>query len=444
MFRSFVLSLALMVFACNSIFSAGWKLAYQYPGQETCFFVGIKCGDSNNCYTAAILGNLFRLILKSEDGGNTWSESFKHIIDFSKPPYVIYPEFYDLESPSKDLCIIACDTGKIFRTSDGGKSWEWIQLPTKKPLRDINMLDSLNGLAITYNELFRTTDGGINWERLENVPLPSKGFRDLGYRNVAMLSKDSYLIRVDTASVTKDHYILKTLDGGASWETYQFPVMSMEFFLLLPSKWYFVDSLHGWAVGAKVYYQWENYLRIAHTNDGGKSWEIQHDRVYSYDEFHFNDGLQDVIFVDRNNGIAVGYGYTILRTTDGGQDWFPEFVDIMDWSRTSVVCSVNSNSYLIADGSGKIFKSDETLNADKTSYPDLGQSFLLIPNPVGDKLTIVRHNIKNETLKIYDVLGNCALSIDITGFESTIDISFLSTGVYLVQVGGNSQPIIKR
>jgi photosystem II stability/assembly factor-like uncharacterized protein len=443
MFRSFVLSLVIVAFACNSIFSAGWKQVYQYPGPESCFFVAIKCADSNNCYAAAQVGNLFRLILKSEDGGNTWFESFKHIIDFNKPPYIIYPEFYDLESPAKDLCIIACDTGKIFRTSDGGKNWEWIKLPTKKPCRDIDMLDSLNGLAITYNELFRTTDGGINWEYLENVP-PVVGYRTQGFRNVAMLTKNVYIIRVDTVSVGGDHYVLKTVDGGKTWENYSFPAMTMKFFLLLSSKWYFVDSLNGWAAGERIYNQWESNLTIAYTSDGGESWEIQHDRVYSYDKFNFNEGLDDVVFVDRNNGIAVGSGHTILRTTNGGQNWFPEFVDIMDWARTSVVCSVNSNSYLIADGNGKIFKSDETLNADKASYPDLERSFLLIPNPVGDKLTIVRGNAKNEILKIYDVLGNCVLSTDIIGFESAIEISSLSTGVYLVQIGKNTQQMIKR
>ncbi len=309
------------------------------------------------------------------------------------------------------------------------------------------MLDSLNGLAITYNELFRTTDGGINWEYLENVPLPSKSSRIQGYRNVAMLTTNAYIIRVDTIVSVGGGvggYVLKTVDGGKTWESYSFPTMSMEFFLLLASKWYFVDSLYGWAVGARIYYQQINNLTIAYTRDGGKTWEIQHDRGYSYNKFNFNWGLQDVVFVDRNNGIAVGYGYTILRTTNGGQNWFPEFVDIMDWSRTSAVCSVNPNSYLIADGSGKIFKSDETLSIDETSHSNLEQSFLLIPNPLGDKLTIVRHNAKNETLKIYDVLGNCVLSTEIFGFESTTDISSLSSGVYLVQVGENTQLMIKR
>lgn len=240
MFKRSVLSLFIMVLACNSIFSAGWKLVYQYPGQETCFFVAIKCGDSNNCYAAAQVGSLFRLILKSEDGGNTWFESFKHIIDFNKPPYVIYPEFYDLESPSKDLCLIACDTGKIFRTSDGGKNWEWIKLPTKKPFRDINMLDSSNGLGVTYNELFRTTDGGINWEYVENVP-PITGYRNVGFRNVEMLTKNTYIIRVDTVSAKENQLILKTMDGGKTWKNYSFTAMSMDFFLLLPSKWYLVD-----------------------------------------------------------------------------------------------------------------------------------------------------------------------------------------------------------
>lgn len=298
--------------------------------------------------------------------------------------------------------LIACDTGKIFRSSDGGKNWEWIKLPTNRPLRDIDVLDSLNGLAMTYYGLFRTTDGGINWEYLENVPLPSKSSIEQGFRNVAMLSKNSYIIRVDT-TIVKDHYVLKTVDGGVNWETYPFPEMEMDFFLLLSSKWYFVDSLNGWAVGGQTYYSWQKYLKVAYTSDGGQSWEIQHNRTYDYDKFHFNEGLKDVAFVDKNNGIAVGNGYAILRTTNGGESWFPEFVDIMDLALTSV-CPVGSSSYLIA-ANGKIFKSDETLDVDEASNINFEGNFLLSPNPVREKLAVIKGNAQNETLKIYDVLG---------------------------------------
>lgn len=84
------------------------------------------------------------------------------------------------------------------------------------------------------------------------------------------------------------------------------------------------------------------------------------------------------------------------------------------------------------------------MDVNKTPYPFLEQGFLLIPNPVGEKLTIVRGNAKNEILKIYDALGSCIVFTDIIGFESAIDISFLSTGVYLVQIGDNIQLMMKR
>lgn len=77
---------------------------------------------------------------------------------------------------------------------------------------------------------------------------------------------------------------------------------------------WFVDRQHGWAVGALG--------TIWHTEDGGRSWQLQQSGA--------SCGLESVCFVDRNNGWAAGgvshpYSHTnsgvVLTTSDGGRRW---------------------------------------------------------------------------------------------------------------------------
>ena len=75
---------------------------------------------------------------------------------------------------------------------------------------------------------------------------------------------------------------------------------------------YFVDGSTGWAVGA--------YGTIIKTTDGGDNWSVQS----TYKTYE----LKGVCFTDLNHGAAVGfaeagYGFSgiILRTTDGGNNW---------------------------------------------------------------------------------------------------------------------------
>jgi photosystem II stability/assembly factor-like uncharacterized protein len=78
---------------------------------------------------------------------------------------------------------------------------------------------------------------------------------------------------------------------------------------------YFVDSLYGWAAGYSG--------TIIHTSDGGDSWIVQDSKT--------ENEIVDVFFLNRNLGWASEWNYTnvpfgtiLLKTTNGGQDWFSE------------------------------------------------------------------------------------------------------------------------
>ena len=76
----------------------------------------------------------------------------------------------------------------------------------------------------------------------------------------------------------------------------------------------FIDANTGTAVG--------NSGTIIRTTDGGQNWNIQFSGTMNR--------LNGVSFTDANNGIVVGYGGTILRTTDGGDNWVSQISNTAD------------------------------------------------------------------------------------------------------------------
>ena len=76
-----------------------------------------------------------------------------------------------------------------------------------------------------------------------------------------------------------------------------------------------------WAVGHDT--------TILRSMDGGLSWRVQHQQIWNLDasmaDPRFGAPLLDVLFLDEDNGIAIGAYGMMLRTSDAGQNW--ELVD---------------------------------------------------------------------------------------------------------------------
>ncbi len=96
-----------------------------------------------------------------------------------------------------------------------------------------------------------------------------------------------------------DGLILHTEDGGLTWETqHQHPDEAL---------WsiFFLDENTGWSVG---------WSEIYHTQNGGDTWETQ--------DFPYVLGdLTDVFFLNPDTGWIVGTYQIVLKTTDGGNSW---------------------------------------------------------------------------------------------------------------------------
>jgi photosystem II stability/assembly factor-like uncharacterized protein len=164
--------------------------------------------------------------------------------------------------------------GAIYRTTDGGSTWQKLDSGTGKSIYDISFADQNNGWAVGRRGLIlHTTDAGDTWSRQQSPRFP--------VRHIFAV----HAVTPDMAWAVGDwgaRYV--THDGGATWRDASM-LMSEDH----PAFQYLDDEqLEIYASGGKVY-----------------------DDTY----------LNDVFFLDEQNGwIAAEYGL-IYRTADGGATW---------------------------------------------------------------------------------------------------------------------------
>lgn len=93
--------------------------------------------------------------------------------------------------------------------------------------------------------------------------------------------------------------ILYTNNGGTTWTNQQTNSESTN------NSVFFIDENEGWTA---------SYNAVYHTTNKGTTWNLQDVPVS-------NVVLNNIHFIDKNIGFAVGDFETILRTTNGGEDW---------------------------------------------------------------------------------------------------------------------------
>lgn len=96
-------------------------------------------------------------------------------------------------------------------------------------------------------------------------------------------------------------HVLFSDDDGATWTQAQVPVQVMLTAVRM------LDAQTGWAVGHDA--------AVLRTRDGGATWQLVHYAPQA------QLPLLDVWFQDADNGIAVGAFGTFLATADGGDTW---------------------------------------------------------------------------------------------------------------------------
>jgi photosystem II stability/assembly factor-like uncharacterized protein len=195
----------------------------------------------------------------------------------------------------------AGDGGVIVRTEDEGRTWSRQSVGTKDAVNDIYFLDKEDGYLLAGNRIFASTDGGATWRESANFPPATFGGAEPELYSVRFTSKKRGWIvgSVSRRDTVVDSLVLKTTDGGTSWQRLRVPTKSELINLD------FSGDKRGWIVG--------NSGVVLHTRDAGETWALQRSGTTST--------LYSVDFRGDRQGWAVGERGTILKTRDGGETW---------------------------------------------------------------------------------------------------------------------------
>jgi photosystem II stability/assembly factor-like uncharacterized protein len=197
---------------------------------------------------------------------------------------------------------IAGDNGYLASTSDGGRTWKAHPLNTGENINEIYFRNEKNGYLVAGKKLFITNDAGSTWR--ETVIYKPGDFKNgtPEFLSIRFADKRRGLVVgsvLNTAGEVIDSLVMRTEDGGESWQRSVVPFKAELFHLD------YNGSSHGWIVG-------DEGVILATTN-GGNSWYVQKSKT--------SLALFNVDFRDDEEGYAVGEKGLILRTSDGGLNW---------------------------------------------------------------------------------------------------------------------------
>jgi photosystem II stability/assembly factor-like uncharacterized protein len=310
---------------------AFWANVNTLPGDPTVGYVDLDVVDADHVWIAREDGEL----LASTDGGASWT---------SRRPEPSYgTTAVAFFSPNEGW---ACSRGLLFRTTDGGTSWSWI---------DHHMCVQAKRLVVHDQELFILTDDSLDGyllraqsgdSALEVVGTFQNPVRDISFGDA------EHGIGVTAAPYVGPGAFLRTSDGGDSWvET-----TSSRIGYGTRYNVFMADALTGYALNSVE--------EVVRTTDGGQSWgpfnprffDRSGDRVgaptiygcriahapgrviltgtdgailssrddgltWRFVSADILDDLVDVNFQSTSSGVALGLNSGLLTTTDGGGTW---------------------------------------------------------------------------------------------------------------------------
>lgn len=384
---------------------------------------GVCCIDTNTVFVCGENG----LILKTEDGGNSWQEKYRQSGD----------TWYRIKFFDSNIGFVLGDdnnyNNKLFKTIDGGDTW--IDMgnpfsaynPTSPYSCDLFLVNS-DTLYVACYQLMKSTDGGNSFSQLEVGWLNDT--QDLYFEgNVG------YLVWGMIADFQGTH-IAKTTDYGASWEEILTFYSENEGI----NKTMFHDKDHVSVYGAYNYN--ENELSFEHN-------EIRTDNGFETCQWLQNEDLimdwwppiSGICFSDPQNGVVVYQweaftysGISSYQTQDGGNTW-RELNALEGPDIGYPAISGREGVYYLACGSGRVYKLEGTY--DKVAEEK--EKGFVFPNPASNTLFV--NGKENSTIIIYNFLGQVLLQQKMTDEFQKIEIGDFPSGIYFLSIRDGVQSI---
>jgi len=374
---------------------ASWNLISTFNESINC----IIFKDTLNGFAAG--SSSTTKIFKTTDGGNTWNDLLITNLNATISKIRLINNNF-----------IGVGTGgTIIRSSDGGNTW------TKSGTGYTDDLGSVCGtgdgklFACSISTIYRSTDNGQTWS---SYATSAFGLVDIGFVD----NNTGYGVGYYETSI-------KTTDGGNTWLSIS-PIISGRSMFSIK----FIDNNVGYSAGGNC---------IAKTTNGGTTWSVKYTTSGSQ--------LNDITTWAGNYLWVVGTDQ-IIKTNNTGETWSQQSFSPYHYLSSaycldSLVCfALASEGYLYkTTNCGGGATSVKWIN-EKPNIFNLAQNY---PNPF-NPTTMIRYSLSFESkvmIKIYNIIGEeVKLLKDEISAAGSYEVKFNSanfpSGVYFYRLSAES------
>jgi photosystem II stability/assembly factor-like uncharacterized protein len=301
-----IILLILTVFVAAGYSQGNWELLV--PSGTSNQLVSLYFTDGLNGCSVGQYGT----IIKTSDGGITWE-----IIELE-----YLTDLTDIYFPTETVGYIVGEDGLILKTTDSGDTWDKLINAFSNNLHQVKFRDSENGWAIGEKGLIlHTSNGGNTWnQQISDSQGDLYGIHIFDGQKVWIAGDDSTL--------------LVTENDGLNWQMIETDYYDDYKLTYHYKDIYFADDSSGWACGEQYYVEFGmSYGLIAYTFNGGKNWYKKDVRSFNYDDLVIYDtegmkSLQQIYFKDDlTTGVCLtsgendDLGNLPLNTLNGGRNW---------------------------------------------------------------------------------------------------------------------------
>lgn len=170
------------------------------------------------------------ILTSTSSAGKEWSLENLHLFSPGDPESVVQAGYLEFIDPNNGWLVLRPSSssnfnlGVLFRTEDGGLTWERGSIPFGEPVHFISQSLGWTSGGEVSEELYRSHDGGRSWQLQEIQELSQKTGVSTRYENPKFATPlRGFLPVVIRDGVNTTLQVYFTDDGGSSWQANRAP-----------------------------------------------------------------------------------------------------------------------------------------------------------------------------------------------------------------------------
>ena len=191
-----------------------------------------------------------------------------------------------------DRVVVVGERGHILVSRDAGRTWTQAAVPTRTTLTGVSLFDSARGWAVGHDAtILRTRDGGFTWETVYAAPEEQRPLLDVWFES----AEHGYAIGAYG-------FFLETRDGGDTWQSRK-----------ISDSDYHLNQIAA-APSGRLYIAAEAGT-VYRSDDGGDSWKEL--------ESPYQGSFFGTLPLDDRRVYLYGLRGNLFYSDDAGESWRP-------------------------------------------------------------------------------------------------------------------------